>query len=757
MFLFSVLCLLKIAGILGTTYDGCNQDLTTIPINIPSDTTVLKLCNNLLKIIPSNGFPSLPSLTELHLNENRISKLQVHALQGLGQLQVLKMSDNRITTIGPQMFQDVPNLISLDLSRSGLSTIENNTFQNLPDLLNLKLSDNRLSFIGSLMLQGLSGLTHLDLSWNKIVTIENSTFRALANLQTLDLVLNDISTINCEIFHGPQNLLHLDLSYNEISIFDSCLFDIHPYLKVLDLSNNQLSAFKGVLTATFVNLDLSKNKIVTIDGLVINGLPDLEKLDLGSNRITNLPLGIFSDIGSSQPLEINLRGNDLCTIPHGTFETSQNIEVDLSYNRLQCITICWLKQTNLSVRATCTDGIEWRTWNGLDSNGQCVIPPTPDCSLPSQLLALPQCCPSPYYTRCNEKLTSIPYNIPEFTTEINLCHNHLTYIPARAFSSFTDLWELFLDHNHISLLHKDAFQDTTLAVLDLSYNKIKVLQAGLFVNVGLDYLYYAGQSELNLSNNEICTIELGSFGGDWVDLEIDLHNNQIECLPPEVFSSTYLLSANLKNNKISTISPETLTMNGMWAVDTVTFSFNQITYVPAKILSKARGSLGDGISLFYLNDNHISAIHPEAFEDAGMSGVFLQNNFLTCLPEMNPTEFHIVDLSNNHLTSFPYLPGDWFSIRHLPLEGNPMQCSTICWIKQAPFTVSVNCAEGIDWDTWDGLDSNGQCEIPPVPTCPLPSPLPVAPTQCSSDCFGKYQKRNTHQKMLCFLLHTKIA
>ncbi len=68
-----------------------------------------------------------------------------------------------------------------------------------------------------------------------------------------------------------------------------------------------------------------------------------------------------------------------------------------------------------------------------------------------------------------------------------------------------------------------------------------------------------------------------------------------------------------------------------WKEGGFSFSHNEITYVPVGVIAGASGSLDQGMNFLYLNDNKISAIHPDAFP-VTLGYLCLQNNYLTYLP-----------------------------------------------------------------------------------------------------------------------------
>ncbi len=200
---------------------------------------------------------------------------------------------------------------------------------------------------------------------------------------------------------------------------------------------------------------------------------------------------------------------------------------------------------------------------------------------------------------------------------------------------------------------------------------------------------------------------------------------------------------------------------------------NRITHIPASILSEiTNGDWGSnnwiveaGVDLLDLSDNLISFIDPDAFKEKIAAELILSNNLLTCLPEGLFINFFVgyfyidyyytkhLNLENNQLptvhpaaffgTNWTDVPSfindpDYGPVLTIYLESNPLICSTMCWMHHSEASLGpVDCADGIDWDNWDGFESNGQCLIPPMPVCPLPSSIPVTPNQCPTQYTGK--------------------
>ncbi len=364
-------------------------------------------------------------------------------------------------------------------------------------------------------------------------------------------------------------------------------------------------------------------------------------------------------------------------------------------------------------------------------------------------------------------------------TILRLDQNKISSVPGNSFP--VSLTTLHLDHNYIHQIHYHAFHNLpNLKKLYLSDNKIRHLPAALFATVGSNDSSY--HLYLDLSNNDLCTLDADVFLDSPKFTKLSFDNNKISCLPPNVFAETAAFEIILTNNEMTAISPEILALNVLQSENVPNYHYyysygdhwywfilslkgNQITYIPADILSHIKNGVVDELDLSF---NLISYIHPDAFSDYVPEVLNLKNNQLTCLVEgvflmVSPSDQNSVDLQNNQLgvvhpfaffgteLSYPArferqihdhlfssLYGNQISIY---LDSNLLEsdCKMHCWLKHAEIHfVSINCQDNIDWDTWDGLDSNGQCVIPPAQFCFPPSSIPVAPNQCPS-CSGKWK------------------
>lgn len=146
--LLAVLCVLVCtSAIRGNYVDMSNQGLTSIPPNIPQQTTELNLCCNSLTSVPTQFF-SLPLLDRLHLDHNMILILHTKAFLGLTSLTTLHLNHNQIQTIEPEALESLESLTALYLDNNQIHYLPTGF---LPNVLNpfraLDLQFNKFTFI----------------------------------------------------------------------------------------------------------------------------------------------------------------------------------------------------------------------------------------------------------------------------------------------------------------------------------------------------------------------------------------------------------------------------------------------------------------------------------------------------------------------------------------------------------------------------------------------------------------------------------
>ncbi|XP_035474786.2 toll-like receptor 13 isoform X1 [Scophthalmus maximus] len=316
------------------------------------DVTEMDLAENKIKNIPDNAFRSLQSLRILSLSRNRLSSVPA-ATRKLPSLTELDLSFNNITKLGCDDFANQTKLRRLNLYGNSISALQECLFKDLIQLQVLKLQNNRISNLNSAFQNYLPNLRQLLLNGNELTEIIHGEFSGLKSLQNLSLLGNKIKTLEEGCFIGLTNLTDILLQNNhitEIEINKSCFNDLIN-LRRLDLRENhikyenssslphapfsQLSRLEslaipsqhgkgksqlprnflqGLTNLLFFN---SRNiQLLALHKDMFNDTPQLQTLDISSNELMDLSPDLFSPIQNLKSLYISrtsLRSLDYLT------------------------------------------------------------------------------------------------------------------------------------------------------------------------------------------------------------------------------------------------------------------------------------------------------------------------------------------------------------------------------------------------------------------------------------------------------------
>ena len=110
------------------------------------------------------------------------------------------ISGNEIVALPGSLFQSVPNLSQLRLDNNKLSVLSSRLFHPLTRLVLMDLSTNSLqaacdSCLSKDSFKGLGSLIVLNLSRNQISSVQPEMFSDLTNLQSLDISANTIDHV----------------------------------------------------------------------------------------------------------------------------------------------------------------------------------------------------------------------------------------------------------------------------------------------------------------------------------------------------------------------------------------------------------------------------------------------------------------------------------------------------------------------------------------------------------------------------------
>ncbi|XP_029135761.1 transforming growth factor beta activator LRRC32 [Labrus bergylta] len=287
-----------------------------------------------------------PSLANLSLNSNSITKIAQNTFSGSSSLKRINLHNNVILEIEDGAFDSLNHLTELDLSKNSITCI---TDFNLCHLKVLNLSKNSMEFFQSTRSTDSYDLQILDLSENKM-----HYFPLLPRnnvLQYLDVSRNQLQSINVTASHDRRTTVHLfhlrylDMSYNQLQIIHESFFYCMASLEVLNVSNNCISSFsitnEGLLqTVKVINLSYNSLQSLTFGE---NTLPSLEELLLQGNDLTNLDHQIFQKLPSIKHLYLQENDLEICDAD----QNCKNPPACVSFSSIPNLQFLYISENNL--------------------------------------------------------------------------------------------------------------------------------------------------------------------------------------------------------------------------------------------------------------------------------------------------------------------------------------------------------------------------------------------------------------------------
>ncbi|CAB1415514.1 unnamed protein product [Pleuronectes platessa] len=297
-----------------------------------------------------------PSLANLSLNSNSITKIAQNTFSGSLSLEKISLHNNVILEIEDGAFDSLRHLTDLDLSKNSITCI---TDFNLYNLKALNLSMNSVEHFHSASSDHLFNLLKLDLSENKMLYFP---FLPRTNmLQYLDISRNHIQSVN--VSGSPEKtanvfltqLQYLDMSFNRLKSIPESFFCFMRSLEVLNISNNCIGSFsitaEGLLpTVKIINLSFNSLQSLTFGE---NTLQSLETLFLQGNDITTLNYHVFQKLPSIKYLQLQQNNLKICDSEPNLYKpepTDQN-QLDppdcVSLSSVRSLHFLYLSENNL--------------------------------------------------------------------------------------------------------------------------------------------------------------------------------------------------------------------------------------------------------------------------------------------------------------------------------------------------------------------------------------------------------------------------
>ncbi|XP_022672157.1 leucine-rich repeat-containing protein 40-like isoform X3 [Varroa destructor] len=471
-------------------------------------------------------------LSKLFLASNQLITLPAEIGQ-LEHLTVLELQDNVIMTL-PKQMEALSNLVRLNLSRNKMTELPD-CICHFKDLKVLQLQHNSIVSVSD----------NIDLSNNKIESLPPD-MDSLIQLRCLD-VSNNMLTELPEGLGRCSHLEQLIIRQNKLTSLPQFVRENH--LKELSASFNAIEEFTPEHCETFVVLkilDLRGNKLQSVPEAITN-IQGLERLDLSNNDLRSLPysIGALNHMNSllvegnplrsirqdilrrgtvhlmkylrdrlqETPMQDKLRaslggdGEDLLdSVDRFTLKSSRTL--DFSNKGLNSL-------DDKVVDLACEDKVNQLV---MSKNSFLVVPDTLE-RLVDQLLEV---------DFSFNKLTKVPEFLgkAQYLQYLNLQSNQLQDLPAEL-GSLKLIRELNISQNRFSKLPDCIY----------SWNQFEVLIA---------------------SENLIGTIDVHKLSQLEQLTTLDLRNNSIALIPPELGNLRQLKSLQLEGNLFRNPRPAVL-------------------------------------------------------------------------------------------------------------------------------------------------------------------------------------------------------
>ncbi|NXI87459.1 LRC40 protein, partial [Rhipidura dahli] len=427
----------------------------------------------------------------------------------------------------------------------------------LPRLRSLLVQHNELSLLPEGLGQLLT-LEELDVSNNRLTAIPTS-FALLVNLMRLNLAYNQLRELPADL-SAMRNLRQLDCTKNYLETVPSKLASM-PSLEQLYLRRNKLRSLPEFPSCKLLKeLHAGENQIETLDAENLQQLSSLCVLELRDNKIKAVP----EEITVLQKLErLDLANNDISRLPYTLGNLPQLKFLALEGNPLRTIRRDLLEKGTQELLKYLRSKIQ------DDGPGPSEEPSVTAMTLPSQ---------SKVNTRAITTLKLLEYSdeqadeIPAAVFDavgtnpvvtVNFSKNQLREIPPRLVELKDSVCDVSLGFNKISsispelcLLHRLTHLDLRNNVLTALPEEMEALKKLHTINLAFNrfkefpsVLYHLPALEtILLSNNQVGSIDPVQLKGMDQLATLDLQNNDLLQVPPELGNCENLRTLLLEGN-----------------------------------------------------------------------------------------------------------------------------------------------------------------------------------------------------------------
>jgi Leucine-rich repeat (LRR) protein len=215
----------------------------TFSENLQLDVVKLNDNRNLRKL-PSEGFENVSGKFKVYMfdvSNCDIEHINENTFQTMPLITILKLNGNRIRNLGNNVFNHLPRLIDLDLSNNVLEKIHNMVFWHNKNLNKINLSGNPIKSISQRAFIPTTNLSELDLSdcdlkkiWDDSFSFKYQDVKIFSKLRYLNISLNEIKSISRDDLENLASLKILDITNNPFKC-DEKFVKLIKYLQRRDI------------------------------------------------------------------------------------------------------------------------------------------------------------------------------------------------------------------------------------------------------------------------------------------------------------------------------------------------------------------------------------------------------------------------------------------------------------------------------------------------------------------------------------------
>lgn len=403
---------------------------------------------------------------------------------------------------------------------------------------------------------------------------------------------------------------------------------LHKSLSSLDLSeNNFQNLFLNNSSIDINYLDMS-NLNLNLENLNLDKIFNLISLDLSLNRIENLTY--FIDLKSNLQIlaRFNLSFNLIQRIEENSLKF-QNLKIlDLGNNKIYF------------VDKYAFYGLKWLEFVSLSNNNIKSICISYISSSFLKYLSLRNNSINSLYEKKLEEIN--------FIETVDLGFNSIQELDLSLLFENTDLENfkhLFLNNNLIEKIRQSDFAYfTELFELDLSFNQLSSMETHAFRNLG-------HLNRLNLASNYLKELNSQIFMNLYQIRFLNLSSNYLECLDKNLFSDMkYLIDLDLSNNKLKFIQADLFrslsrlinlnldfnlnikvlndALNGLYSIENIQLAYNVLSDQTNKIniVNSLRARIGRQLGDLYFY-NSINFILVQNITDCDLTLYYIKRKY----------------------------------------------------------------------------------------------------------------------------------